>query len=96
MSALSKLEMALSLCDGDLSKKEAQILVDHFFDEMIQALVAGEPILLSGFGRFTLRDKGARIGRNPRTKAPVMITPRRVVLFKASGKLKSSIASAAE
>jgi integration host factor subunit alpha len=59
---------------------------------MCQALADGENVKISGFGSFILRDKRERIGRNPKTGVEVPITPRRVLTFRASQKLKSRIA----
>ena len=71
-----------------LSKRESLALVDSFFVAMRQTLARGEPILLSGFGRFTLREKRARPGRNPMTGKHSLITARRVVTFSASMDLR--------
>lgn len=74
-----------------LPKNEAQEMVEVVFDTIKQTLVAGESIKISGFGTFNVRKKNARIGRNPKTKEEVEITPRRVVTFKASDQLKELI-----
>ncbi|MBU2768970.1 hypothetical protein HAP94_25300, partial [Acidithiobacillus ferrivorans] len=63
---VTKAELADHLNDSvGLSKRDALELVDGFFVTMRQTLARGEPILLSGFGKFTLRDKRSRPGRNP-------------------------------
>ena len=91
--SLTKAELANSLCDTlGLSKNEAKNLVDNFFEDICLALERGEPVKLSGFGNFELKDKGARPGRNPKTGEEVMISPRRVVTFKQGQKLKTIIA----
>jgi len=72
-----------------LSRSESADIVDSVFDEMSDALVEGENVKLSGFGSFVLRDKKERIGRNPKTGVEVPITPRRVLVFKASHILKN-------
>jgi integration host factor subunit alpha len=77
--------------DLGLNKREAKELVEQFFDEMADALAAGEPVRLSGFGNFELADKGRRPGRNPKTGKEVPITARRVVSFKAGQKLKQRV-----
>jgi integration host factor subunit alpha len=59
---------------------------------MSTALSDGENVKISGFGTFLLRDKGERIGRNPKTGVEVPITPRRVMTFRASQMLKDRIA----
>ncbi|MDI6728090.1 MAG: integration host factor subunit alpha [Thermodesulfovibrionales bacterium] len=74
-----------------LPKNEAQEMVETVFDTIKQTLIAGESIKISGFGTFNVRKKNSRIGRNPKTKEEVEITPRRVVTFKASDQLKELI-----
>ena len=74
-----------------LPKNEAQDIVENVFDTIKQTLIAGESIKISGFGTFNVRKKSARVGRNPKTKEEVEITPRRVVTFKASDQLKEGI-----
>lgn len=74
-----------------LPKNEAQEMVETVFDTIKQTLIAGESIKISGFGTFNVRKKNSRIGRNPKTKEEVEITPRRVVTFKASDHLKELI-----
>lgn len=68
---------------------EAKALVEAFFDTIRLTLVQGEEVKLSGFGNFTLRDKRARPGRNPKTREPVEIRSRRVVTFHPSLKLRA-------
>ncbi len=74
-----------------LPKNEAQEMVEAVFDTIKQTLIAGESIKISGFGTFNVRKKNSRIGRNPKTKEEVEITPRRVVTFKASDQIKELI-----
>jgi integration host factor subunit alpha len=74
-----------------LPKNEAQEMVETVFDTIKQTLIVGESIKISGFGTFNVRKKNSRIGRNPKTKEEVEITPRRVVTFKASDQLKELI-----
>lgn len=89
MTALTKAEMAEALFDElGLNKREAKELVDMFFEQIRQALENGEPVKLSGFGNFDLRDKGERPGRNPKTGEEIPITARRVVTFRPGQKLK--------
>ena len=75
-----------------LNKREAKQLVELFFEDMKEALEQGEPIKISRFGTFGLRDKGSRPGRNPKTGEAVPISARRIVAFKASKKLKAQVA----
>ncbi len=74
-----------------LPKNEAQEMVEIVFDTIKQTLAAGESIKISGFGTLNVRKKNARVGRNPKTREEVEITPRRVVTFKASDQLKELI-----
>lgn len=71
-----------------LPRTEIQKIVDTVFETMIEGLIEEEIIKISGFGVFTVRKKGSRMGRNPKTMQPVEIKPRRVVTFKPSEKLK--------
>lgn len=74
-----------------LSKNETQAIVESVFDTIKQTLIAGESVKITGFGTFNVRKKRARIGRNPKTKQEVEITPRRVVTFKASDQIKDLV-----
>ncbi|HEB76912.1 MAG TPA: integration host factor subunit alpha [Methylothermaceae bacterium] len=77
--------------DIGLHRKDAKELVDLFFEEIKRALERGDPVKLSGFGNFDLRDKNERPGRNPKTGEEIPVSARRVVTFKAGHKLKSRI-----
>lgn len=76
------------------SRSESLDLVEAILAKMCGAMTDGENVKISGFGSFVLRDKNERIGRNPKTGVEVPITPRRVMTFRASQKLKDKIASA--
>ena len=90
--ALTKADMAASLFNElGLNKREARELVDLFFEELEACLEDAEPIKLSGFGNFDLRDKVARPGRNPKTGETVPIPARRVVTFRPGQKLKARV-----
>lgn len=67
-----------------LSRADAATMIDYILNHMVDAVVAGENVKISGFGTFVLRDKGQRVGRNPKTGVEVPITPRRVLTFRAS------------
>ena len=60
-------------------------------DEIASTLARGEPVKISSFGTYTVRDKAQRIGRNPRTGEEAPILPRRVLVFRASHVLKDRI-----
>ncbi len=90
--ALTKADMAAGLFNEmGLNKKEALELVDLFFQELEASLAEEEPIKLSGFENFDLRDKSERPGRNPKTGENVLITARRVVTFRAGQKLRARV-----
>ena len=90
--ALTKAHMAELLYEQiGLNKREAKDMVDAFFDVMVDALVQGEEVKISGFGNFQVRTRSARPGRNPRTGEPVPIEARRVVTFHASPKLRELV-----
>ncbi len=74
-----------------LSRNESAELVESVLGEISEALVRGEGVKLSSFGSFTVRQKGQRIGRNPKTGEEVPILPRRVLVFRASHVLKDAI-----
>ncbi|MDE2807336.1 MAG: integration host factor subunit alpha [Gemmatimonadota bacterium] len=74
-----------------LPRRDAAALVDTVIEMMAERLEAGEDVKISSFGRFTVRDKNLRVGRNPKTGETVPILPRRVVAFRASGLLKKLI-----
>jgi integration host factor subunit alpha len=74
-----------------LSRNESAQLVEFVLDEIAQGLVEGSPVKISSFGSFSVREKGARIGRNPKTGEEVPILPRRVLVFRPSHVLKDRI-----
>lgn len=90
--ALTKAQLAELLFEHiGLNKRESKDMVDAFFELIVQSLVAGEDVKLSGFGNFQIRTKAPRPGRNPRTGEAIPIEARRVVTFHASSKLKEQI-----
>ena len=74
-----------------LNKREAKEFIEEFFEMIKASLEEGHDIKISGFGNFTLRDKVARPGRNPKTGQEVSISARRVVTFNPGEKLKSRV-----
>lgn len=90
--ALTKAGLAQLLCDElGVNKREAKEIVEMFFEHVRGALADGDPVKLSGFGNFNLRDKNPRPGRNPKTGQEIPISARRVVTFKPGQKLKRRI-----
>ena len=69
-------------------------MVEQILDQMTGALERGENVKISGFGSFVLRDKGERMGRNPKTGVEVPIAPRRVLTFRASQMMRDRIVDA--
>ena len=74
-----------------LSRTESAALVESVLTEICDCLARGETVKLSSFGSFVVRDKGERVGRNPKTGIEVPIDPRRVMVFKPSNVLKARI-----
>ena len=74
-----------------LSRNESADLVESVLDEMIDALARDEMVKISSFGSFSVRQKGQRVGRNPKTGEEVPILPRRVLVFRPSHVLKNRI-----
>lgn len=74
-----------------LSRNESSDLVESVLEEVSKALVDGENVKVSSFGSFTIREKGERIGRNPKTGVEVPILPRKVLVFRASHVLKDRV-----
>ena len=77
-----------------LNGREANDMVELFFEEIRSTLAAGEDVMLSNFGHFKLRNKTQRPGRNPRTLEPVPIAARRVVTFHPSGSVRAAVEKA--
>ena len=77
-----------------LSRADSAEVVEQVLACMCESLSNGENVKISGFGTFVLRDKGERVGRNPKTGIEVPIAPRRVLTFRASNMLRDRIAAA--
>lgn len=76
-----------------LSRNESAEMVESVLDYMSDALVEGDQVKISSFGTFSIRDKVARVGRNPKTGEEVPISPRRVLTFRPSHLLKDRVAA---
>jgi integration host factor subunit alpha len=74
-----------------LSKQEARSAIEGVLDIIKDALAREEDVLISGFGKFSVRSKNSRRGRNPQTKKDLVLRARRVVVFKTSGVLRQRI-----
>jgi len=75
-----------------LSRAESASVVERLLYHMCHSLSEGQNVKISGFGSFILRDKGQRVGRNPKTGVEVPIAPRRVMTFRASQIMRDRIA----
>ena len=92
MATVTRRDLTEALCDEvGFVHRDAAELVDGFIEAIAERLSAGEEVKISSFGSFTVRGKGLRMGRNPKTGEPAAILPRRVVVFRASVKLKERI-----
>ena len=79
-----------------LSRNESADLVESVLSEIADTLTRGEAVKISSFGSFSVRQKGQRVGRNPKTGEEVPILPRKVLVFRASNVLKNRINGSAE
>jgi integration host factor subunit alpha len=75
-----------------LSRNDSATLVESVIDHISDALVRGETVKISSFGTFSVREKSARVGRNPKTGEEVPIHPRRVLTFRSSHLMKDRVA----
>jgi len=90
--ALTKENLTDSIYDQvGLSKTQSRRVVESLLDIMKHTLEKGEDLLLSGFGKFLVKDKAARKGRNPQTREDLRLKARRVVVFRTSGVLRKKI-----
>lgn len=90
--ALTKADIIETVAEGNgFSKKQATDSVEMLLEIMKRTLASGEDVLVSGFGKFCVKEKTERRGRNPATGDAMMLRPRRVVTFKCSGKLREKI-----
>lgn len=74
-----------------LSRTESASMVEMVLQEICDTIIRGESVKLSSFGSFVVREKGLRVGRNPKTGREVPIPPRRVTVFKPSNIMKQRI-----
>ena len=89
---VTKDQIINSLCqDLDIPKKKAAELIESLLDLMAKTLESGEDVLISGFGKFCVKQKNARKGRNPATGEDLMLGSRRVITFKCSPILRAKV-----
>lgn len=92
MSTLTRASLAETIYAAvGLSRNESAVLLEAILDRMKGSLAQGESVKISGFGTFSVRQKGRRIGRNPKTGTEVPILPRRVLVFRPSQILREEV-----
>ena len=89
---MNKAELVSAVAEKTgMSKKDSEKAVNAAFDTITEALAAGDKVQLVGFGAFEVKERGARIGRNPKTKEEIEIPASRVASFKVGTALKEAV-----
>jgi len=89
---LTRMDLAEAVFEEvGLSRNESADIVESVLQHISDALVRGENVKISSFGTFNIRDKNARVGRNPKTGEEVSINPRRVLSFRPSHTMKDRV-----
>jgi len=92
MPTLTKSQIATEMTDQiGFTRKQSVEVVDTLIELMKNSLESGEDVLISGFGKFCVKQKGKRRGRNPATGGSMMLRSRNVVTFKCSGRLRERL-----
>jgi DNA-binding protein HU-beta len=90
---MNKTELVARIAENTgTSKKDCEKMLDATLDEIIDSLSSGEKVQIVGFGVFDVKDRAARVGRNPKTKEAINIPPTRIPQFKAGKALRDAIA----
>jgi len=90
--ALTKIQIVNRIADQiEFSKNHSSELVETLLEIIKKSLESGDDVLISNFGKFCVRDKSARRGRNPVTGDDMILKPRKVVTFKCSGRLRKKL-----
>jgi integration host factor subunit alpha len=89
--ALTKNDIVTKVNDLGFTKKKAAEVVESLLEIIKTSLASGDDVLVSGFGKFCVKDKRPRRGRNPATGSDLLLRERKVVTFKCSGKLREKI-----
>ena len=87
----SELIAELASANPHLTSRDVELIVSTIFDEVTAALARGERVELRGFGAFTIKQRDARTGRNPRTGEPVVVDEKVVPFFKAGNELRERV-----
>lgn len=91
---MNKLDLVRSAVDRlELSRKDAVALIDGVFEDIQAAVISGEPVKIPGFGQFKVRDRAARMARNPATGEQVKVPAKRVFKFLPAKALKEAVMS---
>jgi DNA-binding protein HU-beta len=91
---MNKLDLVRSAVDRlELSRKDAVALIDGVFEDIQSAVISGEPVKIPGFGQFKVRDRAARMARNPATGEQVKVPAKRVFKFLPAKALKEAVMS---
>ncbi|MFP3980585.1 MAG: integration host factor subunit alpha [Desulfobacterales bacterium] len=88
---LTKNEIVEQVSELGFSKRDSFEIIENLLEIIKRSLETGEDVLVSGFGKFQVKDKASRRGRNPATAQEMILDARRVVTFKSSGKLRARI-----
>ena len=89
---MNKAELVSAVAEKTgMSKKDSEKAVNAAFDSITEALAAGEKVQLVGFGAFEVKERNARVGRNPKTKETIEIPASRVASFKVGKALKDAV-----
>ena len=89
---ITKTKLVESICrKSELPKRESTSIVESLLEIIKKTLETGEDLLISGFGKFAVKEKKERKGRNPHTGNDLILDARRIVLFKCSDKLRKSL-----
>lgn len=89
--ALTKNDIVTAIHEIGFTKKKSVDIIEGLLEIIKKRLESGEDVLISGFGKFCVKDKKARRGRNPATGSDLVLRARRIVTFKCSGKLRNKI-----
>ena len=90
---MNKAELVAAVAEkAGLSKKDSEKAINAAFESITAALVGGEKVQLVGFGAFDVKERGARVGRNPQTKEEITIPATRVATFKVGKALTDAVA----
>jgi len=92
MATITRLDLANAIKNRfGLTVADSYKMIDIIFDEIEQSLVNGEDVKIAGFGTFKILSKSARIGRNPKTGIPAVISARRVASFRPSAEFRKTV-----